>query len=283
MTVHGDDPLDDMSRVGMKAGMVASRLLETAARAKQDQARQESARAEQRAGELQDRYQSEAVVAERYLAAATKDADWVSRTEADEVVGAWRTAAEWRELEPERFTAYAEVVDERLRSTYGLDMTKVTAGLDGDLGRAERVLLKHIEEIAAEKDQAATEDREAERLRERQRDQVDQEATADSPDVAARADAERLGHEAAAHESMRDEHAERADLLEYDSADRRAATVAEMEDAEVPAQQAAAHATADRLNAHDPKLAATNGRPVKGKSRASRAGRGQQRDRGRAR
>ena len=284
MTSHGDDPLDDIARVGMQAGMIGSRVVESALRSKQDRTWRETNLSAQRAAEMRQRYEAEAAVAEKYLAAVTKDRSWIERADVDEVVGAWRTAAEWSRLEPDRFEGYARSLTEGLEQTYRVNVRSTDSQGRDDLAQAERDVLAQLEQARGERSRGEHAASEAEELRAEQAGLEGAATRAETAQEEAelRHEAGRAGEDAAAMERTRDGADDRAADLEYDSEHRRAATDRAMAQAGVPADQARAYSTADRLNGTDPKLAARS--EARRQSRARKlTGPRKQRDRSRSR
>lgn len=131
-----DDAVDGATRTGL---MVASRIGEQLARMREQEQRTIAAAEEQRARELQERFDAQRTAARAQLAPVAR-ADWWDKATPEMIGRVDETATAWKAYDPEAAQA-SEKIGEQLQSRYGLDMTKTgadDASVSAALARAQQ-------------------------------------------------------------------------------------------------------------------------------------------------
>lgn len=300
-----DDPIDDMHGVAMTAGTALSRVAESVLRHVQDRRRLAQQTIERASEDARARESAQREIAERHFSRAQRP-DFLETAEPRAIAQTWQAAQEWKDREPERFTAAADGLNAQFEARYGVDLGAVDQGAARDLvtDAAETRVVK-VRELEQQQEREREEAHEAQRLI---RDAEAKEAmalmTAEGPEQ------DRLLSEAQVHRreaSARETGQTRAsddrrgevqtatpELISaqdapasattpvYDSPERRTAMERELATAGVPDQARKARMTADQMNARNPREAATA--PATKKKVAVRAvAAGRARDTGRSR
>ncbi|MFY0407927.1 hypothetical protein [Solicola sp. PLA-1-18] len=125
-----DDVVDEVQGVSMLTLTSAARVTETLLRSSQDRALHQAQEQREASDEARERYEAQARVAEQTYRRAAEP-DFAREQTQDVVVKAWHGAQNWKDLEPERFGAYADRINDNIRTEYGVDLAD-TADRLGD-------------------------------------------------------------------------------------------------------------------------------------------------------
>jgi colicin import membrane protein len=117
-----DDAVDGALRTGL---MVAARIGEQLARMREEEQRTIAAAEEQRARQLQDRFDAQRAAARAQLAPTTRE-DWWDKATPDMIHRVHETATAWKAYDPEAAQA-AERIRDQIRSRYGIDVNNTGA------------------------------------------------------------------------------------------------------------------------------------------------------------
>lgn len=117
-----DDAVDGAMRTGL---MVASRIGEQLARMREQEQRTIAAAEEQRARELQDRFDGQRAAARAQLAPVSR-VDWWDKATPEMIEGVHETATAWKAYDPEAAQA-AEKISDQVQSRYGIDVNNTGA------------------------------------------------------------------------------------------------------------------------------------------------------------
>jgi hypothetical protein len=131
-----DDAVDGAMRTGL---MVASRIGEQLARMREQEQRTIAAAEEQRARELQERFDAQRVSARAQLAPATQE-DWWNKATPEMIQRVHKTATAWKACDPEAAQA-AGKISEQVQARYGIDVNNTgadEASVSAALARAQQ-------------------------------------------------------------------------------------------------------------------------------------------------
>ncbi|SDP65141.1 colicin import membrane protein [Arthrobacter sp. ok909] len=117
-----EDAVDGAMRTGL---MVASRIGEQLARMREQEQRTIAAAEEQRARELQERFDAQRAAARAQLAPVGRE-DWWDKATPEMIERVHETATAWRAYDPEAARA-AEKISEQVQSRYGIDVNNTGA------------------------------------------------------------------------------------------------------------------------------------------------------------
>ncbi|WP_427008545.1 hypothetical protein [Pseudarthrobacter sp. H2] len=117
-----DDAVDGTMRTGL---MVAARIGEQLARMREEDRRNIAAAEEQRARELQERFDGQRAAARAQLAPAGRD-DWWDNATPEMIERAYQTATAWKAYDPEAARA-SERIREQVQRRYGIDVNNTGA------------------------------------------------------------------------------------------------------------------------------------------------------------
>jgi hypothetical protein len=117
-----EDAVDGAMRTGL---MVASRIGEQLARMREQEQRTIAAAEEQRARELQERFDAQRAAARAQLAPVTRD-DWWDKATPAMIERVHETATAWKAYDPEAAQA-SEKISEQVQSRYGIDVNNTGA------------------------------------------------------------------------------------------------------------------------------------------------------------
>lgn len=112
-----DEAVDGAMRTGL---MVAARIGEQLARMREEEQRNIAAAEEQRARQLQERFDAQRAAARAQLAPTARD-DWWNKATPDMIGQAHQTATAWKAYDPEAAQA-AEHIREQVKAHYGIDV-----------------------------------------------------------------------------------------------------------------------------------------------------------------
>lgn len=200
-----EEAIEGMSRVGLT---VAGRLGEQLARAREQELRRAQAAEEQRAGELQARFDAERAAARAQLA-PVMDNRWWDTASGRDVERVQETATAWKDQDPAARDA-AEAIRDQVQRRYGLDVN--------NLGADEASVAKALAKAERDREQAEQERRAG---RSDQAQTVQLLADADREDRDREQDVTEENHRP---EALREEAG-----LKYDSAERRQDLAASLE------------------------------------------------------
>lgn len=117
-----EDAVDGAMRTGL---MVASRIGEQLARMREQEQRTIAAAEEQRARELQERFDAQRAAARAQLAPVSRE-DWWDKATPEMIERVHETATAWKAYDPEAVQA-AEKIGEQVQSRYGIDVNDTGA------------------------------------------------------------------------------------------------------------------------------------------------------------
>jgi colicin import membrane protein len=117
-----EDAVDGAMRTGL---MVASRIGEQLARMREQEQRTIAAAEEQRARELQERFDAQRTAARAHLAPVSRE-DWWDKATPEMIQRVHETATAWKDYDPEAAQA-AEKIREQVQSRYGIDVNNTGA------------------------------------------------------------------------------------------------------------------------------------------------------------
>ena len=117
-----EDAVDGAMRTGL---MVASRIGEQLARMREQEQRTIAAAEEQRARELQERFDAQRAAARAQLAPVSRE-DWWDKATPEMIERVHETATAWKAYDPEAAQA-AEKISEQVQSRYGIDVNNTGA------------------------------------------------------------------------------------------------------------------------------------------------------------
>jgi hypothetical protein len=121
-----EDAVDGAMRTGM---MVASRIGEQLARMREQEQRTIAAAEEQRARELQERFDAQRAAARAQLAPVSRE-DWWDKATPEMIGRVHETATAWKAYDPEAAQA-SEKISEQVQSRYGIDVNNTGPGTAG--------------------------------------------------------------------------------------------------------------------------------------------------------
>jgi len=131
-----EDAVDGAMRTGL---MVASRIGEQLARMREQEQRTIAAAEEQRARELQERFDAQRAAARAQLAPVGRD-DWWDKATSEMIERVHETATAWKAYDPEAAQA-AGTISEQVQSRYGIDVSNTgadEASVSAALARAQQ-------------------------------------------------------------------------------------------------------------------------------------------------
>lgn len=131
-----EEAADGTMRTGL---MVAARIGEQLARMRQEQLRSIATAEEQRARELQERFDAQRAAARAQLAPVFRE-DWWDKATPEMIERVHETATAWKAYDPEAATA-ADKISEQVQSRYGIDVTNTgadEASVSAALARAQQ-------------------------------------------------------------------------------------------------------------------------------------------------
>ncbi|KUM39302.1 MAG: hypothetical protein ABWY04_13935 [Arthrobacter sp.] len=131
-----EDAVDGAMRTGL---MVASRIGEQLARMREQEQRTIAAAEEQRARELQERFDAQRAAARAQLAPVSRE-DWWDKASPEMIERVHETATAWKAYDPEAARA-AEKIGEQVQSRYGIDVNNTgadEASVSAALARAQQ-------------------------------------------------------------------------------------------------------------------------------------------------
>lgn len=134
-----DDAVDGAMRTGL---MVAARIGEQLARMREEEQRTIAAAEEQRARQLQERFDAQRAAARAQLAPVARD-DWWDKATPAMIERAHETATAWKTYDPEAAQA-AERIRDQVQTRYGIDVNSAgadEASVSAALARAQRARL----------------------------------------------------------------------------------------------------------------------------------------------
>lgn len=117
-----EDVVDGAMRIGL---MVAGRIGEQFARVREQEQRTIAAAEEQRARELQERFDAQRAAARAQLAPVTRE-DWWDKATPEMIERVHETATAWKAYDPEAAQA-AGKISEQVQSRYGIDVNNTGA------------------------------------------------------------------------------------------------------------------------------------------------------------
>lgn len=242
-----EEAIEGMSRVGL---IVAGRLGEQLARAREQELRRAQAAEEQQARELQARFDAERAAARAQLA-PVMDNRWWDTASGRDVERVHEAATAWKDQDPAARDA-AEVIRDQVQRRYGLDVDNFSA----DEASVAEALAK------AERDREQAE----------QERRTGREENAQAGQLLAEADREDRDHNRdVTEENQRPESLAEEAGLKFDSAERRQDLAASLEDvADREAVQARLSADQDQATPPSAAVAKAPGRnPKARKSRGA--------------
>jgi colicin import membrane protein len=134
------DGMDDAVEVAMRTGlMVASRIGEQLARMREEEQRNIAAAEEQRARQLQERFDAQRAAARAQLAPVARD-DWWDKATPAMIERAHETATAWKAYDPEAAQA-SERIRVKVQARYGIDVNNTgadEASVSAALARAQQ-------------------------------------------------------------------------------------------------------------------------------------------------
>ncbi|WP_211880861.1 hypothetical protein [Pseudarthrobacter albicanus] len=131
-----EDAVDGAMRTGL---MVASRIGEQLARMREQEQRTIAAAEEQRARELQERFDAQRAAARAQLAPAGRE-DWWEKATPEMIERVHETATAWKACDPEAAQA-SEKIRDQMQSRYGIDVNNTgadEASVSAALARAQQ-------------------------------------------------------------------------------------------------------------------------------------------------
>ena len=135
-----EDAVDGAMRTGL---MVAARIGEQLARMREQEQRNIAAAEEQRARELQERFDAQRAAARAQLAPVGRE-DWWEKATPEMIERVHETATAWRAYDPEAAQA-VEKISEQVQSRYGIDVNNTgadEASVSEALARAQQTRLE---------------------------------------------------------------------------------------------------------------------------------------------
>jgi hypothetical protein len=135
-----EDAVDGAMRTGL---MVAARIGEQLARMREQEQRTIAAAEEQRARELQERFDAQRAAARAQLAPVSRE-DWWDKATPEMIERVHETATAWKAYDPEAAPA-SERISDQIRSRYGIDVNNTgadEASLSAALARAQHARLE---------------------------------------------------------------------------------------------------------------------------------------------
>jgi hypothetical protein len=117
-----DDAVDGVMRTGL---MVAARIGEQLARMREEEQRTIAAAEEQRARQLQERFDARRAAARAQLAPVARD-DWWDKATPEMIERVHETATAWKAYDPEAAQA-SERIREQVQARYGIDVNNTGA------------------------------------------------------------------------------------------------------------------------------------------------------------
>ncbi|MET4592683.1 hypothetical protein [Arthrobacter sp. 754] len=135
-----EDAVDGAMRTGL---MVASRIGEQLARMREQEQRTIAAAEEQRARELQERFDAQRAAARAQLAPVSRE-DWWDKATPEMIERVHETATAWKDYDPAAAQT-AEKIGEQVQSRYGIDVNNTgadEASVSEALARAQQARLE---------------------------------------------------------------------------------------------------------------------------------------------
>ena len=117
-----DETVDGAMRTGL---MVATRIGEQLARIREEEQRNIAAAEEQRAHQLQERFDAQRAAARSQLAPTARD-DWWDKASPDMIEQAHQAATAWKAYDPEAAQA-SEHINRQVQARYGIDVNNTGA------------------------------------------------------------------------------------------------------------------------------------------------------------
>jgi hypothetical protein len=133
-----EDAVDGAMRTGL---MVAARIGEQLARRREQEQRTIATAEEQRARELQERFDAQRAAARAQLAQVSRE-DWWDKATPEMIERVHETATAWKAYDPEAAQA-AGKISEQVQSRYGIDVNNTgadEASVSEALARAQQAL-----------------------------------------------------------------------------------------------------------------------------------------------
>ncbi|WP_028272842.1 hypothetical protein [Arthrobacter sp. UNC362MFTsu5.1] len=153
-----DEAVDGAMRTGL---MVAARIGEQLARMREEEQRTIAAAEEQRARQLQERFDAQRAAARAQLAPTARD-DWWDKATPQMIQHAHQTATTWKAYDPEALQA-AEHIRNQVHARYGIDVNNTgadEASVSAALTRAQQARTEAESELtkaaAARTDEVVT-------------------------------------------------------------------------------------------------------------------------------
>jgi hypothetical protein len=138
------DGMEDAADGAMRTGlMVASRIGEQLARMREQEQRTIAAAEEQRARELQERFDAQRAAARAQLAPVSRE-DWWDKATPEMIERVHETATAWKAYDPEAAQA-AGKISEQVQSRYGIDVNNTgadEASVSEALARAQQARIQ---------------------------------------------------------------------------------------------------------------------------------------------
>jgi hypothetical protein len=135
-----EDAVDGAMRTGL---MVAARIGEQVARMREEEQRNIAAAEEQRARELQERFDAQRAAARAQLAPVGRE-DWWDKATPEMIERVHETATAWKAYDPEAAQASGKI-SEQVQSRYGINVNNTGAGVASvseALARAQQARLE---------------------------------------------------------------------------------------------------------------------------------------------
>jgi hypothetical protein len=135
-----EDAVDGAMRTGL---IVASRIGEELARMREQEQRTIAAAEEQRARELQERFDAQRAAARVQLAPVSRE-DWWDKATPEMIERVHETATAWKAYDPEAAQA-SEKISDQVQSRYGIDVNNTgadEASVSAALARAQQARLE---------------------------------------------------------------------------------------------------------------------------------------------
>ena len=269
------DAFDGQIRIALT---VATQMAERFARLREELARTAQARTEQQTRELQARFDAERNAARASLA-PVQQTEWWNHADASDIAAAYETAETWRGVDDD-IARTSDQMREELRSRYGIDVENLgadPAAVRDAMTRAEQDRAT----AAAARGESVEDYAEAAALL-TAADQLDKQAAEQDRERERFASAKDEPAEGLSREELTAE----ADVthddssIAYDSAERREAFAADMENAGIDPELQKVRLVADRDNATHPSAAVATKPGKQRKARNRSQAPGLQRERG---
>jgi colicin import membrane protein len=245
-----EEAIEGISRVGLT---VAGRLGEQLARTREQELRRAQAAEEQRARELQARFDAERAAARAQLA-PVMDNRWWDTASGRDIERVHEAATAWKDHDPAARDA-AEVIRNQVQRRYGLDVD--------NLGADEASVAQALAKAERDREQAEQERR------------AGRDETAQAVQLLAQADREEREREQDVTEENQPPEALREEaVIKHDSAERRQALAASLESV-ADREAVQARLSADQDQATPPTAAVTKAPGRNPKARKTRGANGQ--------